>query len=294
MPYLLITTSRSLLLVETVSGTCYCLDNSRDHYYGITRDFGQYYVGVRNRANNSLVQKEQERGTILRFSASATFIGEIEPPFPMRDIHQILVYGGRLWVTCTHDNLIAFFDGFSWDTWHPLGVSSDVPYDKNHFNSVIAFGNTLCVVAHNLGASTGRLSELLFFHLPDMVLDRRVQLGSCAHNAWLHRGELMTCSSADGILIGENGSKIITGGFPRGIAYSEGEINVGISEFASRPDRDLGKGWVKVFNFNWELLRTIEIIDQGMVTDIYSLSLNEANKIITNSLISKIDCIAIR
>ena len=283
------TTSQSLLLLETQSGSGYCLDTGRHHYYGVARDLGHYYVGVRNRPNTSPIPKDQEKGSILCFDQAVCFLLEIKPPFPIRDIHQILVYDGKLWVTCSFDNMIAVFDGISWDTWHPLGTSQEEPHDVNHFNSLTAFGNELCLVAHNWGATTGKLSELHFFRMPDRRWVRSIKLGSQAHNAWLHEGDLMTCSSAEGLLVSAKGKKIDTGGFPRGIAYVGDEIHVGISEFASRPDRDLGRGWIQVFDREWNLLRTLDMTGEGMVTDMLAISPDDAARILRRQNISLIN-----
>ncbi len=261
------------------------------HYYGVARDFNHYYVGARYRANTSLITKDLERGKILRFSTAGFFVDEIAPSFPLRDIHQILICDERLFVTCSYDNMIAIFDGSDWNKWYPFGVPSQEPYDKNHFNSLAVLGSSLCVVAHNWGADSGNPSELLFFNLPNMCLVRRVSLGVCAHNVWSHCGELMTCSSAEGSLVSDRGRRVITGGFPRGVAYTKTEINVGISEFAKRPDRDLGEGWIKVYNYNWDLLRTLQISGQGMVTDIYTISNADADKIINNNKIDLVNCV---
>lgn len=283
MPFLLVTTSKSLLLLETTTGSCYCVDTGRDHYYGIARGFGCYYVGARYRANTSPIPKELERGRILRLGVDGSLLDEMEPPFPLRDMHQMLVHNGRLWVTCSYDNMIATFDGSSWDRWFPVGKPDGEPYDKNHFNSLAAFGDALCVVAHNWSVGSGKSSELLFFHMPDMSLDQRISLGSCSHNVWLHRGELMTCSSAEGCLVGERGLTVSTGGFPRGVAYVGNEICIGVTEFASRPERDLGKGWIRVYDHDWKGLRTLEIHDQGMITDILGISDLDAERMRANA-----------
>jgi hypothetical protein len=90
----------------------------------------------------------------------------------------------------------------------------------------------------------------------------------------------MTCSSGEGRLLSVSGCAVDTGGFPRGVAYLQSEICIGISEFASRPDRDVGRGWIKVFDLDWNLCRTIEITEEGMVTDLLAISPAEAERIL--------------
>lgn len=279
--YFLVTTSRSLLLIESKSGLAYCIDTGRHHYYGVARDIEHFYVGVRGRPNTSSIPKDEERGKIICFDHTLVYKGEIAPQFPMRDIHQIIVHDEKLWVTCTFDNMIAIFDGVSWEKWYPLGPTIEGEHDVNHFNSLTGFDNELCIVAHNKGVKTGKPSELHFFQLPEKRWLKSLVLGNLAHNAWLHAGDLMTCSSGDGLLVGANGKTIFTGGFPRGVTYFKDEICVGISEFASRPDRDLGNGWIKIFDKNWKHLRTIIASDQGMITDLLAITMVEAERILS-------------
>ncbi|MDR3569724.1 MAG: hypothetical protein P4L43_16985 [Syntrophobacteraceae bacterium] len=237
-------------------------------------------MGARYRANTSQVPKEEERGGILCFDQWLSYKSELQPPFPLRDIHQILVHDGKLWVTCPFDNMIGVYDGASREAWRPLGIPSGERRDVNHFNSLTGWGNKLCIVAHNWSGVTGKPSELHFFGLPDRGRRRSIAPGNQAHNAWLHEGEIMTCSSGEGRLVGLGGKSIQTGGFPRGIAYLDGEICVGISEFAERPDRDLGNGWFQIFDSQWKLPRTIKMTGEGMVTDMMAITPIEAEQII--------------
>ncbi|CAD9218334.1 conserved hypothetical protein [Burkholderia cenocepacia] len=278
--HLLVTTSQSLLLLNPCDGTAYRLDTGREHYYGIARDVHHYYVGVRCRANTSQVPKAEERGKILRFDKSMQATDMLEPDFAMRDIHQVLVHDGKLWVTCSFDNMVAVYDGLSWSAWYPLGRPVVEPFDVNHFNSLTGFGNELAVVAHNLYAVSGRGSEIHFFSLPDLQWLRSVPLGIHSHNAWWHNGELMTCSSYEGRLLGERGFSVPTSGFPRGLAASDDAYFVGISEFAARSDRDLGNGWIKVFDKTWGARQTVTIREEGMVTDIMTITGPEAAHIL--------------
>jgi hypothetical protein len=269
--YLLATTARSLILLEGRSGRGWRIDTGREHYYGIARGFGGFCVGVRCRANASAVPKQDERGRILVFDDRLRLRAELAPSFPLRDIHQVLVHRGRLWVACSFDDMVAVYDGRSWEEWFPLGAPAGEPRDVHHFNSLSGFGDRLCVVAHNWGATTGKASELFFFRLPGRELVETVTLGSQAHNAWLQDGELMTCSSGEGLLLGVNGSRVETGGFPRGVCSAGGETYVGITEFLQRPERDDSRGWIAAFDARWARRRTIFLAGEGMVTDLLAL-----------------------
>jgi hypothetical protein len=190
-------------------------------------------------------------------------VRSLQPSFALRDIHQILVHAGILWVTCAFDNAISIYDGHDWTQWYPRGKAASGPGDVNHFNSLTIFGNEICIVAHNRGSS-----ELLFFELPDLAFTRSISLGTWAHNAWMHGKELMTCSSEEGCLMGVNGTRVNTGGFPRGIAYTNDEIYVGISERIEREDRDFSTAAIAVFDCEWRSLRTVTLPSEGMVLDL--------------------------
>jgi hypothetical protein len=269
---LIVTTSKSLLALDPVDGTIRVLDSGREHYYGVTKSLDTYYVGIRHRSNASPIPKDQERGRILVFDQAFRFREEIGPDFPLRDIHQITMHAGMLWVTCSYDNMVAVFDGVRWRQWYPLGEPDSEYRDRNHFNSISAFANQLCVVAHNLGSDATKPSELLFYNLPELKLVRRVALGFQSHNAWLHGDELMTCSSGEGRLRGINGTEVLTGGFPRSAAYANDEIYIGLSEFSARKDRDESKGEIVVFGPKWEKRRTLSLSGHGMITDMLAIT----------------------
>jgi hypothetical protein len=280
--YLLATTARSLILLEGRTGKGWRVDTGREHYYGIARGFGGYCVGVRCRSNASAVPKQDERGRILVFDAGLRLQGEIAPAFPLRDIHQVLAHQGLLWVACSFDDMVAVYDGRRWGEWFPLGAPAAEPRDAHPFHSLSGFGDRLCVVAHNWGATTGKASELFFFRLPGRELDATVTLGNQAHNAWMQDGELMTCSSGEGLLLGVNGSRVATGGFPRGVCNAGGETYVGITEFAPRPERDDSRGWIAAFGPRWVRRRTIFLEGEGMVTDLLAVPGAEAEAMLRN------------
>ncbi len=259
----LVTTSRSVILLDGLSASGFRITSGKGLYYGIARDADFTFVAARNRLVSSTVPIDQERGEILAFDGDLNNARSLKGSFALRDIHQILAHEGKLWVTCAFDNMIAIYNGRDWVQWHPCGNGDKQPADVNHFNSLSVFGNELCVVAHNHGPS-----DLMFFELPDLRPSRSVTLGHSAHNAWLHQEELMTCSSEDGCILGVNGTRVETGGFPRGIAYVNDEIYVGVSERAERGERDFSNANILVFDRRWHRVRSIALPGEGMVLDI--------------------------
>ncbi len=267
-PRLLVTTSKSFLLMDPRSGHSHRIDEGRGLYYGIASDNRRIWVGARNRLVSSELPPAEERGQILIFDRHWRCDALPAAPFPLRDIHQILLRQNRLWVTCAFDNCIAIYDGDShqWMEWHPLGVPQDEPKDMNHFNSLEIFDQHLCVVAHNKGDS-----DLLFFQLPDYTLVNTVRLGKQAHNVWRRGSAWATCSSGEGKLVSTDGWTVETGGFPRGVVFLGEEICVGVSEIAERNQRDFTTGQLLFFDQQWRLDRSINLMDEGLVLDIYPL-----------------------
>jgi hypothetical protein len=151
---LLVSTSHSLLRVDAESGAYEPLHRGRGLYFGIASDGTRYFVAARGRMVSSADSAEDERGCILVFDRALRPLGELAAPFPMRDLHEILWQDGKLWVTCSYDNMIAVLDESSnrWESWYPFGPASQPPFDVNHLNSLAFDAGDLCVVAHNCGS----------------------------------------------------------------------------------------------------------------------------------------------
>lgn len=263
---LLVTTSHSFLRVDPASGAFEPIHRGRGLYFGIATDGRGYFVAARGRMVSSETAAERERGRVLLFDAALRFVGELVAPFPLRDMHEILWHGGKLWVTCSHDNMIAIFDARTrrWERWYPLGRPAQPPYNLNHFNSLAMAGGALAIVAHNRGPS-----ELLRFDPDRRTLLSREPLGNQSHNIrTTARGAWLTCSSGEGALVASDGWRLEVGGFPRGLLFGGSENYVGISEIAERRNRDLTTGKLRVFDRDWRPLRTLELPGEGLVLDI--------------------------
>jgi len=263
---LLLTTSHSFLLLNTINGELHLLHRGRGLYYGIARHGDKLYVAARNRLVSSNVAQKDEHGEILIFDRALQPCGTLDAPFPLRDLHEIAWHDGKLWVTCSFDNMIAIFDGEHWERWYPLGVSEGEPSDVNHFNSFMFDPDRIWILAHNHGDS-----ELLAYTLATRELAQRMAMGRCGHNIWRENGQILSCSSLEGKLLGEHGLSIETGGFPRGVAFDSDTRCVGISELAERDIRDLTTGKVMVFDKNWKLRNEISLPGEGLILDLMPL-----------------------
>jgi len=164
--------------------------------------------------------------------------GELQAPFPMRDLHPILIRGDTLWATCSFDNMIALHKDGAWEEWYPQGEPAGLLRDTNHFNTLSWIDARLAVVAYNLKQPPSEI----FFEWPSRRVVERFPLGAQSHNLWRAGSEWVTCSSGEGRIRGTAGFAVETGGYPRGIGFTADGICVGISEPAERMQRDLSLG----------------------------------------------------
>lgn len=263
---LLVTTSKSILLVDTAARDVIPVHRGQGLYYGIAYSDEYIFVAARRRMVSSDVPREEERGAILVFDKTMRLLGEANAPFPLRDMHEILWHEGLLWVTCSFDNMIAILDfkNETWDRWYPLGLGKGEPRDQNHFNSLAVREDQLLVLAHNWGPS-----EILSFEIDALTMHARRSIGRQAHNIRkVDSGGLLTCNSAEGAIVDTRGWALETGGFPRGIHIGTGARYVGVSEVLERKDRDLAHGRIAIFDDEWNFLDTMMLRGEGLVLDI--------------------------
>jgi hypothetical protein len=265
---LAVTTSHSVLSVDVESDEVFPLHRGDGLYYGMTTNGNAILVGARGRKVSSDVLQGEESGSILFFDNTFNPLARIQPPtFSLRDIHDICWWNKRLWVTCSYDNMVAVWDGESWERWYPLGVSESQPWDQNHFNTIHFENDSMWLVAHNMGAS-----EMLRFDAHTRQIAESILLGNQAHNLWRENGHLYTCSSGEGLIVGTDGFRLDIGGFPRGVAFEGNYRCVGVSELAERGDRDLTTGRILIFNKDWKLLKKIFIENEGLILDLKSIN----------------------
>lgn len=266
MQHVLVTTSHSVLLLDLSGGRHWPIHRGDGLYYGITAQDGNIFVAARRRMVSSDKPGSEEQGHILVFDGDLKPVDAITAPFALRDMHEIAWHHGKLWVTCSFDNMVAMFDGRTWTPWYPLGEPTEARRDVNHFNSFHFEGGTVCVLAHDWGPST-----LHFFDAASLLATRSIPLGVQAHNVWREGEQLFTCSSGEGCIRGTEGFQVATGGFPRGVARDRATRLVGISELKERSERDLSTGLVQVYDGDWRLRDTLAFDGEGLVLDILDL-----------------------
>lgn len=257
---LLVTTSKSLLLVDTETDTYFPLHQGDGVYYGISVMDEKFYVAAQ--MNDDDKKLPILGGQILVFDRSGKLCERLKAPFHMHDIHQIAWHEDKLYVSCTWNNMIAIYDGTNWEQWFP-SPDFKQQYDINHFNSFFFERDIVWILAHNFGES-----ELLGFSIANKKLVERIKMGFFAHNIWRENGQLYVCSSKDSKILGDNGFMLELHGWLRGVAFAENFRSIGSSQFAARDKRRTTDGRLLIFNNNWEKLKEIVLEGEGVVSDI--------------------------
>ncbi|SFM64406.1 hypothetical protein SAMN05421721_11736 [Ectothiorhodospira mobilis] len=269
---LIVTTSHSVLEIDPSSLRWRPLRRGEGLYYGLAR-LGlddSWVVAARCRMVSSARPPEQETGRLLVMSRRGWRRWHWQAPFPLRDMHEIAMAHGRLWVTCSHDDWVALRDDHGrWRRWRPLPRSRGKEPDVYHLNSLYFEDDRVWVLAHRRGPSL-----LLAFDVASALAGRttppleRVPLGVQAHNVWRDEGVLHTCSSAEGALVNTRGWRLETGGFPRGVARLQDGWAVGISQIAERGERDLSTGEVRLYDARWREQGRVSLPGEGLVLDV--------------------------
>lgn len=244
-------------------------------YYGLAAtDSGSIWLAARRALVSDKSHSEDEKGIVINLSETPPSL--IRPPdLPLRDLHGVGSHGETVWVVCSYDDIIGIYHYVTqeWAWWQPLPLSESSSPDQYHFNTVAFEGEFVWVLAHRRGPSW-----LMAFPIEDAMAGRTVEpvkkltLGEQAHNIWRQPdGELCTCSSIQGLLLGESGWRHETGGFPRGVAQTDAGWAVGISALKERKDRDFSDASLKLYNHNWRLYADLVLPNVGMVLDILAI-----------------------
>lgn len=264
----LISTTRYLLGFDPDRQTWRIVHQGNGLYYGLCATQDHLYASCRNALEGPKDEtvRAREQGSVLVLGKDLHLQQELQPPFPLRDVHGIGWISGRLWVTCSYDNLIAIFDpaAGSWRQWYP---KPDIQgRDANHFNTIELLHGEVHLLAHNFG-----LSEIYVYGEPDLSLQRTLSLGEQAHDFFFINGSLAVCSSGTGELRSTAGDCIETGEFPRGYAEDEQRRLVGLSALAQRSDRASSDSRVRVFSPEWQEQGDFLLNGVGMVLAILRL-----------------------
>lgn len=268
----LVSTTHHLLAVDTDTDEVWRIHSGAGLYFGLAvAENGLLYVACRNRIDGPQNEEARasEKGTILVLDRRFCVCDELRPPFPLRDAHGIECFDGRLWITCSYENMIVIYGLATgdWSRWYPAPDPLDRHHDIHHFNTIRVFRGQICLLAHRFGPS-----ELLFFDYPSMRLDSIAQLGVMAHDLFLLDGEIATCSSAEGWIVNRRGRRLRTGNFPRGVATTSQGTLLGMSINSPRDQRQEQHGILRWYGPDWRFKADYLLPRVGMVLDVFDIS----------------------
>jgi hypothetical protein len=271
----LVSTTNYLLAVEPESHKLWRIHSGGGLYYGLARGAnGLLYAARRNCVIGPTDPgaRSSEEGSILVFDRDFKQCDELRPKFALRDVHGIAYLDGRLWVTCSYDNMVAIYDtkARDWDRWYPAPNPAHRDSDIHHFNTIRFIDGRVYLIAHNFGPSL-----LLSYHYPSLQLESTTPLGLTSHDLFLFENAFATCSSGEGVIVNTSGDRLRTGSFPRGLAMTpEGNL-LGMSMSTPRDKRPLQDGILRWYSSGWQFRTDFVLPRVGMVLDILSLGKHE-------------------
>lgn len=233
---LLVTTTRALWCVDPATTRGYRVDDGNGSYYGISHDDDAIYVAARRSGYAAGKQSPRDqRGVVLVFDPALELRETLEPPFALRDLHQIYCFDGALWAVCTYGDAVAVLRDGNWELWHPLGAPRDDGNGPYHFNSIYAADEVIY-----LAGSVDRVGAVWAFDRRDRRHLQSWRLGYGSHNVWQENGTVHVLSSlAGGEVDGAGHAHAISpGNFVRGAALGEAWRWYGVSTRAKRGDRE--------------------------------------------------------
>lgn len=264
---LLVTTTQALWCIDPARAIGHVIDTAHGSYYGVTFDEKAIYVAARRSgyaAGKSLPRAQ--RGAILEYDLALGLREIHEPPFALRDLHQIQVFDGALWAVCTYGDAVAVLRDGRWDVWHPLGEPPDGQGGPYHFNSITAHGEWLYVAG-----SVDRVGAIWGFERSSRAHRRTWLLGHGTHNVWVAAdGKVHVLSSLSGEEHCVDGSSqvVSAGNFVRGVADCADTRWYGISSRAKRDDRESSDAMLLGIDRGSGDRRHLNLRGYGMVQEI--------------------------
>jgi len=189
------------------------------------------------------------------------------------DVHQVDCYFNDLFVTDSRNNRLVVLNGHRKQIIYPNGKLIDCIDSDNyaHFNSIFVNMDYIYLMAHNHTTKTGRKSSIY-------KLDRNTyQIVSIyntpaadAHDLIVNDGKYIYCDSSNGhLMVNDKSILHLQNYFLRGIGYNKENILIGLSEIATREDRNHAKSIINIYNYNFEL--SSQLIFPTGVNQIYDL-----------------------
>lgn len=266
---MLLTTTQGFWYVDAANQKAHLIDHGNGVYYGIAYSSDTVFVAARRAEYGS--DRAVQNGVVLCYDRRLNLVDTLKPSFPLRDLHQIAWFDDRLWVCCTYDDMVAVWDGKSWEKWFPLGhpATSD-ERNRFHLNSVFATGNQVVLVGNK--AKSGTLYQ---FQRDSLAEFDRTALGAGSHNVWAEGDSLFTLSSATGEICSTSGLRHYVGNYVRGAVITPRARLIGISETNPRHLRSQSNCSIFKFDDHWRIDGISSLMNQGMVHDLRAPQFND-------------------
>lgn len=218
----------------------------RGNYYGLTYSGNYIYA----------FERMSKKGRLLRLTMNSKYKitkAEIYMKNMSPGCHQIDVRGGLLYVCDTYNNRV-FGMGLrdkevKYETF-PFGKLSNGRKSDNyaHINSIYISDDGVTLFCHNETKKTGRSSQIITLGDDRSVKRTITTTAGSGHNVTPLGDSYLYCDSMNGTLkLGDqSGDKTIFDAkcFTRGLSLTKDYIIMGGSEYASRDQRDYGKGYI--------------------------------------------------
>jgi len=272
----LVSTVQSVLAIDLHTARYEVLDRGRGIYYGIARRSGPPMVAAR-REGMAHGGRPSGGAVLLTLDTSGPPTAALDPPIPLRDVHQMIDHDGNTLIVCSRDEQIVIHTPDDrWLRWNPIPESVD---DAHHVNSILVADGIVHLLAHNWDQP----SEVHRYRWPahgfaafgpgptpqvELELLDSTTIGNMAHGIWPGSDSLAVASSAEGLIRWSDGRSVRVGGFTRGLAVTPDRIVVGRSLDAPRDERATADADLAVFDRSWNHLRDIILPGEGMVLDI--------------------------
>ena len=251
------------------------------HFTGLTRYAGCFFAAEE--------RSRLKRSRIISFrldGARAVAVRGFYTSPNRGGFHQIDFVGPHLHITDTNNNRIIVLDSSGRVRFaiYPNHVHAENrrnqeldPLFYNHYNSLLARGDNLFVLANNATNKSGRPSQVYALALDS--LNARVVPGvdgSNSHNILMHSGALLICDSLNGELVDKARGRVVFRSqyFTRGLAMNEKYVLLGGSDLARRKERDDTSSRYWVLNRDFRIEKVVDLGKVGQIFDIRLLDVD--------------------
>jgi hypothetical protein len=152
----------------------------------------------------------------------------VTPPFMLRNIHQMVVRSGEVWIVSAKDKCIGIYN-IAQQTWRNI-VIDESSENKLPNTIYIKSDSEFFVMCHNMGPSE-------IWRFQDGVHTDTYSAGTKSHDIWEMDGDMWFCDSKNAKIKSFGGDSVdLDGDFARGVCVTEDFIYVGMSFDYKRVD----------------------------------------------------------